>query len=505
MALLNLSGNDLRVLILGLALLVGFASDYLFFRFRIPDVLWLVALGLLIWPILNIIPGSDLLGVAPILGIAALVLILFDAGLDMRADVLRDLARSAILFALASYALATALIFVVSYLFLAPHNLTLSVIFATALGATSGAVVIPVANRLTLSRAQRSLIHLSAAFEDVLAIVAVTVLLLFLAAPVNYVSPRLILDIILPLPVGVLVGVAGGILWLEFLSFYQRLSYAALATLGFIFVIYAVTQALGGSGILAALVLGIVLANGTAIRRYFRNPRPFQLSPELRKVEGEIAFLLRSFFLFLIGVVVSLAALNGGLVVVLAALSLILLGARYGVASRMTTVSKGSRTWNATWASTYGRGLTSAVLLTVPLSVLPSVSRLFLPGLILIVATNAVMTAILLSLGRSEPRAVPAPPPGGIKEYRHPVWEPSNAEGETRDLLGSPSSNYEREAPYEGIWDALFRLETDSPSGEGRRSPTEKRDGDGGSPPGPPGVPAPRPPLPRRSDQEKRE
>jgi cell volume regulation protein A len=401
MFLITLNETSLIVLLLGLTLLVGFGSNLLFLRFRIPDVLWLVVLGLLVGPVLHLISPAKMLVVAPILGAAALVLILFDAGLDMRLDIIRPLASSGIAFAALSYFCSTAVLSVISYFFVTAHDATLAVVFGAALGCTSGAVVIPIATRLRLPPNQRSLIHLVGALEDTLAIVAVTVLILILTAPSNAFSVPLAVGVILPLPVGVAVGLGAGFLWLQFLTFYQRLPFAALATLGFVFVVYAVTQALGGSGILASLVLGGVLANSAQFRRYTPWVRGFQISRELRSIEAEIAFLLRSFFLFLIGLVVaSFSALTVPLAVGLAAGALVILWIRYTFTRPLKAITEPRPNPRGILATMYGRGLTSAVLLTVPLAVLPRASTLFLPALVLIMGTNIIMTIGVLLLTR---------------------------------------------------------------------------------------------------------
>ncbi len=412
MSILTLAGTSLLVLLLGVTLLVGFGADWLASRFRIPDVLWLIGLGVLAGPLLGLLAPSSLLVIAPVLGATALVLILFDAGIDLRLARVRPFASSAIVFAAATYTVSAALLFVVSYLFLFPSHPILSLLFATALGCTSGAVIIPLANRLRLAPGLRSLLHIDAAIEDALAVISVTTVLALAAPSLPSLALNLTASLVLPLPVGIAIGFAAGLIWLLFLYEWQDRPFAALATLGFLFVVYAVTESLGGSGILAALVFGVVLGNEELVRRYLRRTRPFRLADDLRKVEVEIAFVLRAFFLFLIGMIVTLA--NPGWIVGLALIGLVLalLLARRLIFPIVTRAETVPRAWTQPVAASYGRGLTSAVLLLVALEYSPAVSRLFLPALLLIVGTNVAMTAwLLLQPPRIEARESPADRP----------------------------------------------------------------------------------------------
>lgn len=411
MTLLALSGTSLVVLLLGLTLLVGFGADWLARRFRVPDVLWLIGLGVAAGPLLHLLSPHELLGIAPILGTAALVLILFNAGIDLHVGLVRPLLGSAILFALATYAVSTLLVFLVADLVFVPGQLVLALLFAAALGPTSGAVIIPLANLLGVDLGLRSVLQLDGAIEDAVAIVTVTTLLTLVAPHASSLALTLTTSLLLPLPVGILLGLVAGLAWLPFLYEWQDRPFAALATLGFLFTIYAVAEALGGSGILAAIVFGAVLGNAGVVRRLTKRGRPFLISEDLRKVEGEVAFMLRAFFLFLVGMLVTIA--NPGLLptIAIGALVVALYFARRTTFRAVTDPHQIPRSWAGPVAALYGRGLTSAVLLTVSLSVIPGVPRLFLPALLIIVGSNVVMTVALFV----QP---PSTAPAGLESVR---------------------------------------------------------------------------------------
>jgi potassium/hydrogen antiporter len=409
MALLQLSGTNLFLLVLGLALLVGFASDYLATRFRIPDVIWLMGLGLVIGPVLGLISSSELLVLAPVLGVAALVLILFDAGLDMRFGLIRSLVGPAFRFAAVSFGVSALVLAIGTYVLYPAEGVPAAALFGLSLGCTSGAVVIPLARRLRLSDRLSQFVQLDAAFEDTLAIVSVSVLLVLVSPSGGNTAFHVALAVLLPLPVGIGIGVVAGIAWLEFLSVWQDQPYAALATLGFLLAVYTGTEVLGGSGVIAALVLGIVLANESIVRGWFGRIEPFEFAPALRKVQGELAFLLRSFFLLLLGLLANLRGATLLLWIALVAATIVLFSARWWIARRLETPEEGTVGWGPTLAGLYGRGLTSAVLIVVAFGQVRSAADLILPAVLLVLLTSVLMTIWLLYLGGTDQ----LPPPEG--------------------------------------------------------------------------------------------
>ena len=415
MGLLSLSGTDLLLSLIALVLLVGFASDFLAKRLRIPDVIWLLLLGLVLGPGLGLLSSHQLLVIAPVLGVVALVLILFDAGLDMHVDRIRAIVGPALLFSAAAYAASAAVLFVAALLIFPTEGTTAALLFALSLACTSGAIVIPLTRRLRLPDRLARLVQLESAFEDTFAIVAVTALLLVLAAPPGAGSSvHLALTLVLPVPVGIGIGVGGGLLWRQFLAAWQDEPYAALATLGFVIAMYVLTDFLGGSGILAALALGIVLANEGAFQHWLPAAPPLRLAPSLRKVQGELAFLLRSFFLLLLGMLVDLRDASAFLWAALVIAAVVLVLVRLGSAFRLGGPPNRRALWAATIAGLYGRGLTSAVLIVVAFDRIPSASALVLPAVMLVLLTNVVMTVWLVYLDRKgelPQSSFPEPPP----------------------------------------------------------------------------------------------
>jgi len=84
--------------LLGVTLLLGYICSIIFKKTQIPDVIWLLLFGFLIGPILNLVDRVIFISMAPILAALALVIILFDAGLEMKLyEVIKEFPRGILL------------------------------------------------------------------------------------------------------------------------------------------------------------------------------------------------------------------------------------------------------------------------------------------------------------------------------------------------------------------------------------------------------------------------
>jgi NhaP-type Na+/H+ or K+/H+ antiporter len=107
--------------------------------------------------------------------------------------------------------------------------------------------------------------------------------------------------------VGMVVGLIGGLLWLPMLKKYDKIEFSYVITLAMLFLLYAGVETVGGSGAIACLMFGVVLANGKAIMSMLRYGRSaFELSDDTKSLHSLMSFLVRTFFFVYLGLLVSL-------------------------------------------------------------------------------------------------------------------------------------------------------------------------------------------------------
>jgi cell volume regulation protein A len=73
----------LAFLVAGLVIVLGFLGEEFFKRTSIPDPILLLLFGLLLGPVLNIFSREQLISISPYFAALALIVILFDGGLNM--------------------------------------------------------------------------------------------------------------------------------------------------------------------------------------------------------------------------------------------------------------------------------------------------------------------------------------------------------------------------------------------------------------------------------------
>jgi NhaP-type Na+/H+ or K+/H+ antiporter len=319
------------VLALGGLIFLAHLFGIVFQRTRIPDVLLLMAVGLLLGPVTGIVQPRDLGRVGQVLSSVALVVILFEGGTDIDLGTLMRSLRPTLRLPVTTFVATAALFFAVGVLALG-LGLLPALLLGCTLGGSSSAVVIPLARGLALTDKAATILTLESALTDVLCIV--TVFAMLDGVQRGSVAPfRMLGSIAASMVFAALLGVLGGVAWMRVLELVRRIPNTILATVAFVLIVYGGTELLGFSGGIAALAFGVTLTNHarfTWIERLSKRPgasRLATLTPVERQFFAEMVFLLKTFFFVYLGqsiafgdAVVILAAVVGTLLVYLARL-----------------------------------------------------------------------------------------------------------------------------------------------------------------------------------------
>ena len=162
-------------LVLGLVgglLVVAFLANRVFGLTRIPDVLVLMMLGVLLGPVLGLVQAASLAKTTNLLGTLAIILVLFEGGLELNLrDTLKHFPGSFLLATLA-YIFSTALVAVIVSKGLG-LPWTDGLLVGAVLGCTSSTVVLPVLQQLQAEEPVRVTLMLEASWGDVLAVLTV--------------------------------------------------------------------------------------------------------------------------------------------------------------------------------------------------------------------------------------------------------------------------------------------------------------------------------------------
>jgi cell volume regulation protein A len=357
----------LALIIAGAIIVIGFLSNYLLERKGLPDMLFLIVLGMLVGPATGLVDAATIMGFAPYLAVLALVFILFDGGMTMNIyHVFSETPRAAVL-ATAGFTLSTIASSLLIYFLLIPNFPFLyALLFGTIVGGSSSIIVMSLASRIKLSEKGSTLLRLESALNDILCIVLSLVIIEIITLGGTVDIPTIARSLASRFSIGAMLGIVVGIGWLTILKRIVKASYSYMLTLGIALLAYALSEVLGGSGALCSLLFGIMLGNEKVIYGILRMKKPPDqvVDPGLKRFESEIAFLLRAFFFVYIGLIVTLPKLTTVIAGIILALSLLLI--RYGVVNVATIKSKLTQE-RGMMSALLTRGLASAVLATLTL------------------------------------------------------------------------------------------------------------------------------------------
>jgi len=94
----------------GLMVFVGAVSDLVFRRTMFPDTIPLISLGVLLGPVVGLLPAGSFESVGPLVGSLALIVILLDQGMETKFRTLGRSAPRALLLAVTTFVFSTVLI-----------------------------------------------------------------------------------------------------------------------------------------------------------------------------------------------------------------------------------------------------------------------------------------------------------------------------------------------------------------------------------------------------------
>lgn len=384
----------------GITIVIGYAGSLIFAKTRIPDIIWLIFFGLLVGPVFNLIDRTVFLAITPFLAALALLVILFDAGLNMDFyAMVRGFSRGVLL---AVLGVAMEAVAVAAFLHLALGWPPLaSLLLGTMVGGTSSPIVISLVKGLRLRGNVRTVLNLESIFTDPLVVViSIAVLNIVTQANGQYSALSGVLS---AFSIGAVIGLLSGIVWLFVLDKLRGRPFDYMLTLAVLFLLYAFVENVAGSGAIAALFFGLVLGNGSAFSRMLRFNKHFGTAHLMKSFHGEVSFFIRSFFFVYLGLIFTFnpeVAIYGAAIAVILIVSRLLLVEISTLGMKLASYEKNIMRVMAP------RGLAAAVLAQLPKAYgLPNADFYSNAILVVILATvlyTSVSVALLSRRSRSK-------------------------------------------------------------------------------------------------------
>ncbi|NLK25730.1 MAG: hypothetical protein GX307_04020 [Euryarchaeota archaeon] len=360
------------LLVISASIFIGFLANYMFLRYRAPDVLVLIFFGMLLGPgALGIIDqnmANQIGQVSTYVAAVALSIIMLQAGMGLKIRVVLTTFNKALILTLVAFVVSIVFTTIIGVTSMG-WGLGESMLLGSILGGTSGAIVIPLVNALDVSGNVKTMLIVESAVTDVLVIAVAMAIIAVLASGSTNLA-EVTIDTISAFLVSGIIGLLGGLAWLKILSLTTGQPFPYMITLAFMLLIFALSDLMVGSGggAIAALAFGLTLGNSNELPQVIRRQVGYSCESKIIDFHDEISFFVRTFFFIYLGLVLSTVALApvdilAGVVI----FNMIVLG-RMAVTGSLGRWLCKNRKDRLTLLFMLPRGLSAAVMASLPLS-----------------------------------------------------------------------------------------------------------------------------------------
>lgn len=357
-----------ELFVLALTIVTGFIANAVFERTRISHIIILMLFGFLLGPVfgvLDVSEGSVLKSVLPFIAVLALVILLFDGGLEFDIfSVAKSIPRS-MLFTILVFGLGIALASILLSMGFGWPILS-SVLLGCVAGGTSSAIVIAMVEKTGTVKETKSLLTVESTMTDALCIISAMVVVQLITAGQAPAPGAVVGILIASFTTAIIVGVVAAFCWITAVARFSLEKYSYLLLLALVFVLYTVSEMIGGNGGFAVFTFGVVLGNAPRIGRLIRVECENPMSHVMRSFQEELTFFVRTFFFVYIGLLLSLDFFTPHTIAISAGLMALFFLARFAIQKFVIRdIPERDRKIIVAMAP---RGLAAAVLATMPLT-----------------------------------------------------------------------------------------------------------------------------------------
>ncbi len=293
------------ILATGLIYFIGHLLTHFFERSKIPDVLMLILFGIVVGPIMGIMTVERIGDAGQLFTQFALIIILFQGGLDIELGHLLRSARQSVIMTASFFAISAGAIWLIMrYGF--DYSPMASAVTGFICGGTSSAVVIPLLRMIRSSKKAGAMLVIESALTDVLCIVFTLGVLQSIASG-EFKFGRVIYTLVTSLIVASAIGFVGGVFWLKVINWVRKFKNTQFASCCFMFCIYGLAELAGFSGAIAVLAYGVVIGNARMVShrlsKIYKDSYPVGVISDAEKnLYEELAFLVKIFFFLYLGI-----------------------------------------------------------------------------------------------------------------------------------------------------------------------------------------------------------
>jgi len=395
-----IASAPILLLAASVVIILGVLGEAFFKKTGIPDIAFLMVLGVLIGPVFGIIQPEAVIEIVPYFAALALIIIMFDGGYNLHIGNVLKTAHFAIVLVILGFAVSVGIVAAFGHYGLGWEWMD-SILLGAIVGGSSSIIVFGLVRKLKISDEAKSMLSFESALTDIFA--TIIAFILFEAI----LSGQFNLDLLgqtigRAIAVGLILGFGVGIPWMFFISKLTNAQHNYMLTLGVLFLLFFLANSFGESGALTALVFGLMLGN----KKYLVKKLKIKLPDNTidNSLHRQVTFIVRAFFFVFVGLLASFGQIEYVIFGILAAVA-IYVGR---VVITHTALVKGfSKLDKKVTSVMIPRGLAAAVLATIPLTMGLQNGEAYPQIIFFIILTSVIITTVGLGGAKK------IPPPEG--------------------------------------------------------------------------------------------
>jgi NhaP-type Na+/H+ or K+/H+ antiporter len=303
---------NFTVVLIGSVILLGVFLKHFSKKTGWPLSLILLLIGLLIGPVFGIFDANQFSGAIHSFAIIALVLVIFDTGYEIKLNQIKQTLFESTGLAFIGVISTLFVVFLIAR-YLMGLNPYLSLLFGALLASTDLTIIAPLMETIKINKKTKEALELEATLNSVLAaivaIIAATIIT-YNTSLIEAISRGLFYHVLS----GIAIGLMLGWILLKSMHYLNIEDMPAIVTIGAVLVVYAVTEMIGASGVIAALIVGLLYGNV--------KPAP----PKFVMLFGDnLQMILVTFVYIFLGAMITFSAFTSSILIVIALISAIVL------------------------------------------------------------------------------------------------------------------------------------------------------------------------------------
>ena len=298
------------LLLIASTLFLSYLSGILYYRTKIPDLVWVLIFGILLGPILGVFDAELFMSVFDLMLLVTVSLFAFSTGISFNIQQILGNTTRAFNMALGSFIAVTVSVgFAVNWLLPDSFNLISGLLLGAMVSGIDGISISSLIG--SLGRDSKELgesgffLQLEATLADPIKVVGVSTIIKMVL--LTGAGPRTaIRDILFTLLVSTLIGVGTGLFWGEIITRLRDRPLNYMMTIAALFPIYVLSEMLsdGGGGPISVFLFGAVLMNYSYVTKRLNMNRRSRIDRrKIKEYHDEITFLIKAMFFVYMGLV----------------------------------------------------------------------------------------------------------------------------------------------------------------------------------------------------------